>query len=395
MIDGIWRPTGVPAVYKLIEGFEERNIEIKLVFTCKDYEYHWKKTKDETLRIHGLKTKITVLAGGLFFTWGPRIIKGYLREIRQTYLILKIFKTFKPDIIYFDRANFIPAAFFARFFSTRVVIRMMGVGTSFLRKAISGRNIKHFILRWAFRSPFSFVICTQDGSGAESWLHQILPTKVPRAFMFNGVDYNAKERTVNTNFADLPKDRTIVLFVGRLEKLKGCEEFLEGFLFALKNDREHLHALIVGGGSLSGKLHQMVEERCISNSVTFMGELPHDQIIGALLRSDIYVSLNRGGNLSNTNLEAMRAGCCMIIPASQPDRGIDIVTDEMIPNDAVFRIPGPDDTVALSEAILYFHRNKEEGVARGQAISEIAKSLIPSWDDRISKELNILESLIR
>ena len=49
----------------------------------------------------------------------------------------------------------------------------------------------------------------------------------------------------------------------------------------------------------------------------FLERLPNKHVLPILKKTDIYVSLNRAGNMSNANLEAISACCCMIIPKSQ------------------------------------------------------------------------------
>ena len=50
----------------------------------------------------------------------------------------------------------------------------------------------------------------------------------------------------------------------------------------------------------------------LDKHTTFINRLPHEFVFNAHQISDIYVSLNRYGNLSNANLEAMKFGQAMI-----------------------------------------------------------------------------------
>jgi len=112
-------------------------------------------------------------------------------------------------------------------------------------------------------------------------------------------------------------------------------------------------------------------------------------VMEAHARCDIYVSLNRYGNLSNANLEAMKSGQCMIFPAAQPPTGIDLVTDRLIPAEAAWRIPNADAADALGEAIAALHRQADRRMAMRSAMARAA-AFIPSWDERIGAELTIL-----
>ena len=74
--------------------------------------------------------------------------------------------------------------------------------------------------------------------------------------------------------------------------------------------------------------------------------------------TDIYVSANSDGNLTNANLEAIAANACMIVPAPQHEKHIDVKTTEYLA-DAVsyFRHDDPND---LKEKILHLVNNPYE-----------------------------------
>lgn len=392
---GVWSPTGVPAVYKMLECLSGKNHEVMAVFTCKDYERYPIGRRDWSFTLKGLEgIRIRVLAGkeAMPRSLGP--VRGAVRELRQTSEILRICRDFDPDLLYFDRANFMPAAFFARWGKWPVVLRLMGVGTPFLKEVIRGGRPRVMASRWAFKSPFAAVICTQDGSGVERWLDKALGSSVRRSVLLNGADITAHVGEEEPAWMSVPEGRTVVLFVGRLEEIKGCREFLEGFLIALREEGAGIHALIVGSGTLFDPLRETCERAGVSSNVTFTGELPHKQIALAYRRSHIYVSLNRGGNLSNANLEAMKAGLCMILPSSCPETGVDTATDRILPMEAGYRIPHAGDTTSLAKAILHLHRDPAERKARARMTAAVGVQSIPTWRERVESEMALLERVV-
>jgi glycosyltransferase involved in cell wall biosynthesis len=214
--------------------------------------------------------------------------------------------------------------------------------------------------------------------------------------VINGVD-PLPESTgpVHEALSALPTDKTIVLSVGKLEQAKGADCFIDAFLSAWAQEPTGLHALVVGTGSLEQVLRQKVSDAGASDAVTFISRLPFAQVAEARRRSDIYVSLNRLGNLSNANLEAMLLGQCMVFPQAQPDSGIDLATDALIPADAVRRIPHAGDTDALASVLLDLHRTPAERQRMGAAIRQAAQGFLGSWDRRIGWELDLIERLAR
>lgn len=394
LISSIWSPAGVPAIYKMLEALAKRPHRILAVFTCKDYERNLCGCHDETVHLRGLGIKVEVLAGKRVVPHAPAFFSGYLRELRQAFRIYHLFREFKPDLLYFDRANFLPASLFARWCKRPVVLRLMGVGTPFMRNLIHSRGFTDWFSRWAFRSPFASVICTQDGSGVEKWMEEALCKGVRSHLLLNGADSEPLGGFEHPSLSKVPRHGTVVLFVGRLEELKGCREFMRGFLIAWKEEPVGIHALVVGTGSLLGSLREMVSLEGANDSVTFTGELPHEQIAFAHIKSHIYVSLNRGGNLSNANLEAMKAGLCMILPRSCPETGVDTVTDQILPIEAGYRIPHVSDAPSLAKAILHLHRNPAERRARAHRTAAIARQSIPTWKERVETELTLLQGVI-
>ena len=280
---------------------------------------------------------------------------------------------------------------FARVAQTPVVFRLLGMHPT-MYNVTTGRRPYYKMMRWAYGSPFASVICSQDGSGAERWLSELFAPGIPCHLILNGVD-PPEDRPGSNPLPDLPSNKTIVMFLGRLEKEKGGEEFVEGFLKALEQEPNGLHAVIFGDGSRAALMRSAVSEGGASDAVTFAGSVPHDQVLGAFKSIDIYVSLNRFGNLSNANLEAMRAGCCMVFPASQPETGTDLATDRLLPAETVLRIRSFDDSGALADAILHLHRNPAERKRRARATDRLAAEFIHGWTERTEYEISLLEEI--
>jgi glycosyltransferase involved in cell wall biosynthesis len=386
---GVWRPAGTPAIAKLIEALDRTCSDLRIFLLAKRDGQKYAKGR---YSLEGLVTqptflpRVSVLPGPLArFHW-------YLNEIAQSWLIVCAYLRQKPDVVYIDRANVFVGGFFARFTRTPVVFRLLGVHRT-MHPVVAGRRPFHFLTRWAYRSPFAVVICSQDGSGGEIWLDKLIQPQVPRRILVNGVDDIPKDAEVSFD-PPVSEDKTVVTFLGRLELEKGCDEFIEAFLEAWRKDRHGLYALIVGDGSRRDALRQVVSEAGAMQAVNLMGALPHDKVQSVLVNTDIYVSLNQMGNLSNANLEAMKAGCCMVFPASQPETGADLATDELFPDDTVLRIPSAHDTTALSEAILRLHLAPDERRKRADAIRQCAAGFLSGWNERISQEINLLEDVV-
>lgn len=389
--NGKWEPKGVPTIAKMIETLDNSEHELELIFACKDYGTNWNETVDRSFQIDGLNTAVTVLAGECVFpAWLGRL-RSRFSIMRQTLKMWSINRRFKADIIYIDRGNLWTAAWTARLGNTPVVWRVMGVLAQ-MRDALDGKDWRSILLRWGFRSPFKAAICTLDGSGGGPWMEKALNQKTERHLLINGVDRESKP-SLDVNVDSTNIGKTVVLFVGRLEDNKCCGEFMEAFLAANRQASGAIHAVFVGGGSLMKKLQEMAEHAEQTDSVTFTGAIRHNLVLDWQRRADIYVSLNRVGNLSNANLEALAAGACMVIPASDPQTGIDVDTDNLVSVGAALRFGPLHDVEKLTEAILELHNSPEKRENYSRRARAVSAEVLPEWSMRIKQEIETLERI--
>ena len=389
-----WNPSGVPTIYRIIEEIDRRHTPYFL-FTAKDNGLgcfsSWDKTKDKEIAISGLKHNVNVITGVNFFpAWLGRKFRMVLREMRQFFSIIIKINRFKPDIIYCDHANVLIGSVLSRMQSRiHVVFRVMGVD-GFMRQCLTPDNFIQRIYKWAYKSPFSLVLCTQDGSGVETWANSALLHNVRREILLNGIDIISPSPVTDKRLLKVPDEKIVILFVGKLEKYKGCYEFVQSILLLLKENYNNVHALMIGTGSEEPSLRKLIKKNNLNNYFTFISRLPHSQIFSAHSMSDIYVSMNHFGNLSNANLEAIQSNDCMIIPKPQAD--IDIVTNDLLKG-GVVNVP-TQDPISLSNAIIDLMDSKKKRLDMSHAISIIKQDFLWSWRDRIDREMDLLQSTI-
>jgi glycosyltransferase involved in cell wall biosynthesis len=109
----------------------------------------------------------------------------------------------------------------------------------------------------------------------------------------------------------LPKDKKIILSVGRLTEQKQPFKLMEFFSLVEKKDNDFF--LVVGGkGELLEKTKQRAKERGIKN-ISFLGYVPEENIPSLYLCSDYYILLSLYEALPLTLLDAMAAGLPSIV----------------------------------------------------------------------------------
>ena len=387
-----WDPQGVPTVYKLVEALDRSDDDLQLVFTVKDNGAGWKYKKTMTIPVQGLRNPVTVIPEGVARLAGYEHKSGYLRELLQYFQVQRLLGKFQPDLVYFDRVNVYLAAIAAHRGKVPIVWRIMGIPPA-MHDAMEETGLVARITRWAYRAPFSMVLCSQDGSGGEQWMNKALAQHTPRKILINGADYASEDPIPTQMRILLSRSKTNVLFVSRFVKNKGCRVFIRAACALLDRAPDKFSFFMVGGGPCEEQMRRLVRDSSKSENIHFLGEQPHRYIASIQKACDIYVSLNQMCNLTNANLEAMRSGACMIIPSSPGIRGIDVDTDRLVPQECVWRLTAYDDIDGLVDALLYLHNNPDQRKLRSQLTEANASKIIPVWAERIQTELDLLHGL--
>lgn len=382
--NGVWEPKGAPTIARMIEHLSgSADYELHIIFTQKGED---KNTYPKTLRINGINAEITILSGSAALPEGLWKFRDKLSELNQFIKVFLAYKKFKPDLIYCDRANIFSAALLSRFTNARVIWRVMGV-LQIMHNAADEKSFRAAFLRFLWRSPFAGVICTIDGSDGEPWLWKCLGRDVPYSMLLNGIDKNLQGNDTIT----LPADIIKMLFVARLEPMKGCDELLNA-ISEIKKTHPNIHTVIVGDGSLLAQMQERASCENLNDVITFTGSLTPAELKSVRTQCDFYVSLNTHGNITNVNLEALSDGLPTIIPCSDPSRHIDTDTDKLIPENVFYRFGKVGDTDALVKAIVFMANEKNRLEYRKNA-EKFAHDFLPSWDERVERELEIYRGL--
>ena len=392
--DKVWKPTGVPTIYRIIDKLDSDALyNLDLVVTSKNNNFSRISNVVSKIKVSGLSSVVTILHS---FNYKYRRIGFLLQEsFHVLYLLAKLF--FRHyDLLYIDHANIFTASIAARISRTPVVFRVMGVYPA-MRNVLTGPGIVNIFLRWCYKAPFSLVICTQDGSGIEPWLDKALANNTLVHKLVNGVEYRkftAKQK--NTLYVDyiIPQDKFLILYLGKLEKIKGIYDFIEGFFLANRRAGGKLHAIIIGDGNQYSNVMNLLDNHSDKGSVTLIPRVQHNEIFKFHEISDLYVSPNKLANLTNANLEAMQAGTCTAIPKSQPDTGVDLVTDTLLDDTAIYRYDFPPTPKNISFAITDLYNNPHLRESLSKNIVLQSSKFITSWDKRIELEMGLLNENI-
>lgn len=395
--DGEWKPTGVPTITKMIEKLDASEHSLKFVMTGLgigyDLKLGWKEKKICNKFLKGLKTEIIILPGEKKLLKILGRLRSKLNFIIHFITLIKIFFSFKPDLLYIDKSNYLFAAIIARYSNTPVLIRIMGIYPS-MWDIFNRSHASSVMQRWSYKSPFKMVLCTQDGTDSIPWLKKALKPDVPRTVMLNGFVDKHKTIIDKRNTCFFPKDKILILFVGRMENIKGCHLFVDIIDSLNVNCKKKVHSIMIGKGSEAVNIKKKVENSSMKSNFTFIEKIPHDEIQVMHAMCDIYISLNKLGQLSNANIEALCFGGCVMLP----DEGMENIYDdrlkEMFNDNSILKMDSENIVLSAKTNIEYLVNNVGEIKSRKKIVAEKAKKIFKTWDERVQNELEIIESLI-
>ncbi len=135
-----------------------------------------------------------------------------------------------------------------------------------------------------------------------------------------------------------------VLFVGRLESMKGVDILLRAYAALPPLAHERTELRIVGDGSERSTLEALADSLKISGRVRFLGFIPAPAVYREFAEAELFCGFSRSEALGNVFLEAQAARCAVIATRTGgiPDIVKDRSTGLLVP---------PDDVAASRNAL--------------------------------------------
>ncbi len=176
--------------------------------------------------------------------------------------------------------------------------------------------------------------------------------------LYNRIDIEAVQREqvsreVAREYLDLPQNAWIVGNVGRLHPDKDQATLIRGFAAALPRLPAGSLLAIMGSGRLEASLRSLAEELDISESVHFLGQVPHGRRYFKAF--DVFALTSDHEPFGMVLLEAMAAGLSLI--CSDCGGGREVV------DGLGYLFPFADDGV-LTQCIIQAHEEHESGEQR-------------------------------
>lgn len=266
------------------------------------------------------------------------------------------------------------------------VIRSYGIGK--LRSWDTRNTISQLPRTFSIKLPVDLHIVTNDGTQGDRFLKKLgIPSDRIR-FWLNGIEHLDDQRLDRVQFRKeigfLEADKLLVC-VGRLACNKRQDLLIHSLSHVLKKHPK-AHLILVGGGEEESNLRNLADRLNVSSNVSFVGDVPNEQVKNYLAVADLYFQVNENSNLSMTLMEALAAGCCCVIRNIGDLDGVVSNQNAIMVDDAK-----PEALARVTIELL----SDPETVRQKQIAAKLtARDKLSSWDQRLELELNALSQAL-
>lgn len=202
---------------------------------------------------------------------------------------------------------------------------------------------------------YAKAVVANSVDGAKYW-NRMLPKVESVATVANAVDVAAIRLAAPMACEATGEGATTFLFVGRLVHQKAPEILIQ----AVRHLPEHVRALLIGDGLLRQQVYASITAYGLENRVSIKSY--HSDWWGFLKTASALVSPSRFEGQPNVVLEAMAAGCPLIVS--------DIPAHRAILDEGSALIVPRDNPAALANAILSLVADPEAARRRAERASE-------------------------
>ena len=212
-----------------------------------------------------------------------------------------------------------------------------------------------------------------------------LSPQTPVFFLRRGIDLNAfhpkrrDRRRLETHFG-IPRDRQVMLFVGRMDPVKGVLVAAH-VIRNLVRQGENVHLLAVGDGSLRREVAGILQDRA-----TLPGNLPHEELGWIYASADMLIFPSEAEVWPNVVTEAMASG----LPVVTCQKGASHLLFEVQDGAVLLPDRNPDEWSGTVRALLNNGSYRREMGRQARRILEVhgmswrtilEEDLLPVWSD--------------
>jgi len=355
-----------------------------------------KRAARAVLRV--LRRRKTGQGEGAEDTSGPRTAMDWRRYKNTPYVLMFNFwiglwalllqTRYRFRFFYGYECHGAPVAWFwSRIFRRPLVTRFQGtLMTKWIDQPQVLRQLHSLVRPLALKSDL--LIMTNDGTQGNRMLEHLGVPEERYVFWRNGIAF---EKDLDPNFdpaafrlAEGIAPETVLLTSAsrmvvwkRIDRmLKACAELGESLDFLL---------VLIGDGVERPGLEHLAESLGLGQRVRFTGALPHRSVIQWHQAADILISTFDVSNVGNQLLEAQ--------PLGKPYVSVDTgdTADILIDGRNGLLVADMDDAGSLAEAMSRLIRDPALREQFGRGALEVADEQVCSWEERMEREVALVE----
>lgn len=234
------------------------------------------------------------------------------RDVRALWRLYELLRAFSPDVVH--------SFLFHANVATRLVAPIAGIAPSRLISEIQTIEIErpwHLIV-----DNLTCRLCRYEVANSQAVLEHLRRRgHLPASRLvceYGAVHHEAlcEVQPARRSDFNLPEEAPVILWVGRLDPVKGFEEMLEAM--ALIRNAAPAHLLLAGEGVYREVISGLIQHHRLEQRIHLLGR--RDDIPSLMKMSDVFLLSSRTEGLSNALLEAMAAGLPCVatdIPANR------------------------------------------------------------------------------
>jgi len=358
---------------------------IKNLFKRKNYQKN--KNSKYSLKSKDYFADYTLGAQFIYF------LGWFLYQIFGT--IQGIFITIKEksDLFYgFEIYGARIASILGFIFRKPVITRFMGTALDINQEKKWRRYYLYHIL--GLKSPSNAIVIANDGTRGKEVLQKLGVNSNKIHFWMDGLDSKDMEldqRKITEIKQKLNLEhQKVLLCVSKLKIWKRIDRAIY-VLHKLINDYglENTVLVIVGDGSEMENLRKIAENYNINNKIKFVGAVSHSEIANYFSIADLFLMVSDITNLGNQLMEALYFSCPIIALKDES-------TDEILKNGYnSLLVPLDQIKDSLPRMAYNILTDKKLTLELSKNAKKTAKNKILSWRERMEKEIQLINYLIR
>jgi glycosyltransferase involved in cell wall biosynthesis len=209
-------------------------------------------------------------------------------------------------------------------------------------------------------------VVSNSSSGSAYWVKRVPESRcsvIPNALPVDEIESAgpAKRSTF-----DFPDDAPLIVYVGRLDPQKNMDRMLDALERVVA--QSDARALLCGQGPLQAEVEKRVASAGLRGRVVAPGFVSNPW--SWLKTADLFVSVSLWEGMPNTVMEAMAAGCAVVVS--------DIPHHREVLDSSTARFVPANDADAIADAILAGLRDPERGARAAAAKQRAQKWSIPA-----------------